>query len=333
MMTMLTGATGFVGGNLLDLLLEKGFRLRCLVRDKQKAKGILPEKDVELLEGDLRDPDSVKRCAAGCKVIFHTAADYRLWVPDPQNMYEINVGGTKNVLGAARAMGVERVVHTSSVGALGIPQDGSPGTEETPVRWEDLVGPYKRSKYLAEQEALRAAREGIDVVIVNPSTPVGAKDRKPTPTGRTIVDFLNRRMPAYVDTGLNLVHVRDVVEGHLLALERGRSGQKYILGNQNLTLREIFQILAQVSGMQAPSIRLPRWPILMLAHAEAAICKWVTGKEPRIPLDGVKMAAKKMFFDSTKAIKELGIPQRPVRQALAEAVAWFREMGYVREDV
>ncbi len=333
MMAMLTGATGFVGGNLLDLLLEKGFRLRCLVRDKQKARGILPEKDVELLEGDLRDPDSVKRCVTGCKVIFHTAADYRLWVPDPHNMYEINVGGTKNVLSAARAMGVERVVHTSSVGALGIPQDGSPGTEETPVRWEDLVGPYKRSKYLAEQEALRAAREGIDVVIVNPSTPVGAKDRKPTPTGRTIVDFLNRRMPAYVDTGLNLVHVRDVVEGHLLALEKGRSGQKYILGNQNLTLREIFQILAQVSGMQAPSIRLPRWPILLLAYAEAAICKWVTRKEPRIPLDGVKMAAKKMFFDSTKAVRELGIPQRPVRQALAEAVAWFREMGYVREDV
>lgn len=328
---MLTGATGFVGGNLLDLLLEKGFHVRCLVRDIQQAKAILLAQDVELFEGDLRDPDAVERCARGCQVIFHTAADYRLWVPDPWNMYDVNVGGTRNILKAAREAKVNRVVHTSSVGALGLPKDGSPGTEETPVCLEDLVGPYKRSKYLSEQEALAAAREGLDVVVVNPSTPVGPKDRKPTPTGRTILDFLNRRMPAYVDTGLNLVHVRDVVEGHLLALERGRTGEKYILGNQNLTLKEIFQMLAGVSGLEAPSIRLPRWPVLILAHLEGALSRWVTRKEPRIPLDGVKMAAKKMFFDPAKAILELGLPQRSIRQALAEAVRWFTEHGYVRK--
>lgn len=326
---MLTGATGFVGGNLLDLLLEKGFQVRCLVRDAQKARGILPSQDVELFQGDLRDPEAVERCAKGCQVIFHTAADYRLWVPDPHNMHQINVGGTLNVLQAARRAGVQRVVHTSSVGALGIPKDGSPGTEETPVCLEDLVGPYKRSKFLSEQEALAAAREGLDVVVVNPSTPVGPKDRKPTPTGRTILEFLNGRMPAYVDTGLNLVHVRDVAQGHLLALERGRRGERYILGNQNLTLREIFQMLEQVSGLAAPSIRLPRWPILVMAYVECSLSRWVTHREPRIPLDGVRMAAKKMFFDSSKALRELGLPQTSVRQALAEAVSWFKEHGYV----
>lgn len=330
MRAMLTGATGFVGGNLLDLLLERSFELRCLVRDEEQARKILPVGEVELFQGDLRDPQAVERCARGCQVVFHTAADYRLWVPDPQNMYAINVGGTRNVLDAARMTKVQRVVHTSSVGALGIPDDGSPGTEETPVRLEDLVGPYKRSKFLSEQEALRAARDGLDVVVVNPSTPVGPKDRKPTPTGRIILDFLNRRMPAYVDTGLNLIHVRDVAEGHLLALERGRTGEKYILGNENLTLREIFQILAQISGLEAPRLRLPRWPILLLAYANHAISRWITGSEPRIPLDGVKMAAKRMFFDPSKAVRELGISQRPVRKALAEAVAWFRDQGYVR---
>jgi dihydroflavonol-4-reductase len=329
MRAMLTGATGFVGGNLLDLLLERGWSVRCLVRDGGRARKILPAAQVELLEGDIRDPQAVESCARGCQVVFHTAADYRLWVPDPSNMFAINVEGTKNVLRAAARAGVERVVHTSSVGALGIPRDGSPGTEETPVRLEDLVGPYKRSKYLAEQEALKAAREGLDVVVVNPSTPVGPKDRKPTPTGRTILDFLRGRMPAYVDTGLNLVHVRDVAEGHLLALERGRSGQKYILGNQNMTLKEIFQMLAEISGLPAPAIRLPRWPILIMAYAECSISRWITHREPRIPLDGVRMAAKKMFFDPSKALGELGLPQSPVRQALAEAVSWFRGQGYV----
>jgi len=326
---MLTGATGFVGGNLLDLLLEKGWSVRCLVRNREQASRILPEDEVELYQGDLRDPDKVLGCAKGCQVVFHTAADYRLWVPDPENMYCVNVEGTKNVLNAAASGGVERVVHTSSVGALGIPPDGSPGNEQTPVRLEELVGPYKRSKFLAEQEALRAAGRGLDVVVVNPSTPVGPKDRKPTPTGRTILDFLRGRMPAYVDTGLNLIHVKDVAQGHLLALEKGKKGEKYILGNLNMSLKEIFQVLAQLSGLPAPRIRLPRWPILVMAYVECSISKWITHREPRIPLDGVKMAAKKMFFDSSKALRELGLPQTPVRQALGEAIAWFREQGYV----
>jgi dihydroflavonol-4-reductase len=329
MRAMLTGATGFVGGNLLDLLLEKGWSVRCLVRNREQASRILPEDEVELYQGDLRDPDKVLGCAKGCQVVFHTAADYRLWVPDPENMYCVNVEGTKNVLNAAASGGVERVVHTSSVGALGIPPDGSPGNEQTPVRLEELVGPYKRSKFLAEQEALRAAGRGLDVVVVNPSTPVGPKDRKPTPTGRTILDFLRGRMPAYVDTGLNLIHVKDVAQGHLLALEKGKKGEKYILGNLNMSLKEIFQVLAQLSGLPAPRIRLPRWPILVMAYVECSISKWITHREPRIPLDGVKMAAKKMFFDSSKALRELGLPQTPVRQALGEAIAWFREQGYV----
>lgn len=329
MRAMLTGATGFVGGNLLALLIQKGFHVRCLTRPGGEA--VLPrDPSVEIVPGDLRDPGAVESCASGCEVLFHVAADYRLWAPDPKSMFATNVGGTRNVIRAALKARIERVVHTSTVGALGIPKDGSPGTEETPVSLEDLPGPYKQSKFLAEQEALQAAREGLDLVIVNPSTPVGPGDRKPTPTGRIVVDFLNRRMPAYVDTGLNLIHVYDVAQGHVLALERGRTGEKYILGNQNLSLREILDILADIARLSAPRIRLPRRPILWLAYLNEAWSRWVTRREPLIPLDGVRMAAKKMFFDSSKAIGELGLPQSPVRQALEEAVNWFRTNGYVR---
>jgi dihydroflavonol-4-reductase len=329
MRVMLTGATGFVGGHLLKLLLEKGFSIRCLVRPGRED--LLPRASrVEIVHGDLCDAQAVERCARGCRVIFHVAADYRLWVPDPSRMYAVNVGGTRNVLLAARTASVERVIHTSTVGALGIPPDGSWGTEKTPVSLHDLAGPYKRSKYLAEQEALHAAKEGLDVVVVNPSTPVGPGDRKPTPTGKIIVDFLNRRMPAYVETGLNLIHVRDVAQGHVLALERGRRGEKYILGNQNLTLREIFQMLEEIAMIPAPRIKLPRKPIEILAILNEAVSRWITHREPRIPLDGVRMAAKKMFFDASKAVDELGLPQTPVRQALSEAVEWFRRNGYVR---
>ncbi|MGQ9654713.1 MAG: hopanoid-associated sugar epimerase [Thermodesulfobacteriota bacterium] len=330
---MLTGATGFVGGNLLALLMERGFRVRCLVRGG-KLPPLAPDPwDVEVCQGDLRDFESVESCAAGCEVIFHVAADYRLWVPDPHIMFAINVEGTRNVLRAAAKVAVRRVIHTSTVGTLGIPRDGSPGTEETPVGLQDMVSPYKRSKFLAEQEALRAAAEGLDVVVVNPSTPVGAGDVKPTPTGRIITDFLNRRMPAYVDTGLNLVHVKDVALGHILAMERGRSGEKYILGNENLTLREILGLLARICGIPAPRVRLPKVPILALAYLNEAVSRWVTHKEPRIPLDGVRMAAKRMFFDASKAVRELGMPQTPVRQALEEAVQWFRDNGYVGRQV
>jgi len=324
---MLTGATGFVGANLLDVLLERGFRVRCFVRDENLARSFLPTQDIELFQGDVRDPEALERCAKGCQIIFHTAADYRLWVPDPDRMYATNVQGTRNVLEAAKKAQVERVVYTSSVGALGIPKDGSPGTEDTPVSLEDMVGHYKRSKFLAEKEALSSAREGLDVVVVSPSTPIGPKDRKPTPTGRMIVDFLRGRMPAYLDTGLNIVHVRDVAEGHILAMEKGRKGEKYILGNENLTLREIFQLLESVSGRKAPRIRLPRWPILIMAYILEGVSR-ITKREPSIPLDGVRMAAKKMFFDPSKAIRELGLPQTPVRQALADSVTWFRDNGY-----
>lgn len=333
MQVMITGATGFVGGNLLALLVERGFRVRCLVRGGKRPPLAPDRGDVELCQGDLRDLESVESCAAGCEVIFHVAADYRLWVPDPEVMYAINVEGTRNVLRAAAKVGVRRVIHTSTVGTLGIPSDGRPGTEETPVRLQDMVSPYKRSKFLAEQEALRAAGEGLDVVVVNPSTPVGPGDIKPTPTGRIITDFLNRRMPAYVDTGLNLVHARDVAAGHILAMERGRSGEKYILGNENLTLREILELLASICGVLAPRVRLPRGPILAMAYLNEAVSRWITHREPRIPIDGVRMAAKKMFFDASKAVRELGMPQTPVRHALEDAVQWFRDNGYVRRQV
>jgi dihydroflavonol-4-reductase len=330
MRVMLTGATGFVGGNLLRLLVEKGFRVRCLVRPGPGERRVQGDAAVEVFPGDLRDAAQVEACAKGCEAVFHTAADYRLWVPDPRVMFEINVEGSRNVFRAARKARVSRVVHTSSVGALGIPGDGSPGREDTPVSLEELVGPYKRTKFLAEREADAAVQEGLDLVVVNPSTPVGPGDVKPTPTGRIIVDFLNRRMPAFVDTGLNLVHVRDVAEGHVLALQRGRTGEKYILGNQNLTLKEILDVLSEISSVPAPRVRLPRGPILCLAHASEAWSRWVTHREPRVSLDGVRMSAKKMFFDASKAIRELGLPQTPVRAALEEAVRWFADHGYVR---
>jgi dihydroflavonol-4-reductase len=329
MRVMLTGATGFVGGNLLRLLLDRGYRVRCLVRPGSEQ--YLPcSADVEVIKGDIVHPDHIESCARGCRVVFHVAADYRLWVPDPENMYAINVEGTKNVLHAARRAGVERVVHTSSVGALGIPANGAPGNEETPVSIEDLPGAYKKSKYLAEQEALQAARDGLDVVVVNPSTPVGPGDRKPTPTGKVVVDFLNRKMPAYLNTGLNLIHVEDVAVGHLRAMEKGRTGQKYILGHENLTLQEVFAILAELSGLSPPRIRLPHRPILALAHCNEVWCRCLGLKEPRIPVDGVRMAAKKMFFDSSKAVRELDLPQTSVRTALGDAIDWFRSHGYIR---
>lgn len=265
---------------------------------------------------------------AGCSVVFHVAADYRLWAKQPDELYETNVRGTRNILEAALQNDVERVVYTSSVGALGLNADGTPANESTPVKLEDMIGHYKRSKFLAERTAEDFARRGLPVVIVNPSTPVGPGDHKPTPTGKIIVDFLNGRMPAYLNTGLNLIHVRDVAAGHLLALERGTPGEKYILGNWNLTLGEILQILEKISGIPAPRFCLPYRPVLCLARC-CDIFSRITGKEPLIPYEGVKMARKLMFFDSSKAIRQLGLPQTPVEAALAEAVAWFRNNGYV----
>ena len=284
--------------------------------------------DLEWRSGDLRDSDRVRQAMAGCTVVFHVAADYRLWTPRPEEIYANNVGGTVNVLRAAAAQGVERVVYTSSVGALGLNRDGTPANEGTPVALDDMVGHYKRSKFLAERKAEEFALQGLPIVMVHPSTPVGAGDHKPTPTGKIIVDFLNRRLPAYVDTGLNLVHVRDVAWGHLLALEKGRPGEKYILGNRNLRLAEIFRLLEEISGLPAPRIRLPHGLVLMLAHLNAWFSR-VTRKEPRIPLEGVRMAHRLMFFDASRAVRELGLPQTPVEQALGEAVDWYVENGYV----
>ena len=330
MKILVTGATGFIGGHLTRLLAEQGDHVRALVRSGSDGR-VLSSLHAEVVFGDIRDYESVERAVKGCEVVFHVAADYRLWVPNPSDMYETNVQGTVNVLEAALSENVHRVVYTSTVGALGIPEDGSPGDETTPVKERNLCGPYKRSKYLAEQKALSYNSKGLPVVIVNPSTPMGSGDRKPTPTGKMIVDFLNGKIPAFLDTGLNLVHVEDVAEGHILAQRLGRAGEKYILGYRNLTLAEIFQLLGKVSGRPAPKVRLPYTPVLLAAYASEAVSRRITHREPLICLNAVRMAKRKMFFDSKKAVRELGFSQTPIERALEEAVTWFREHDFVRQ--
>ena len=326
--TLVTGATGFVGRAVAEALLAQGREVRVLVRRPQHRA--LQGLAVEVVQGDLTDPASLARALQNCSRLFHVAADYRLWVPDPAGMYATNVEGTRSLLQAALEAGLKSVVYTSTVGTLGNPGDGTPGTEDTPVSLADMVGHYKKSKFLAEQVALEYAGQGLPLVIVNPSTPVGAWDVRPTPTGQMIVDFLKGKMPAFLDSGLNLVHVRDVARGHLLAEAHGRVGEKYILGHQNLTLAEIFRQLAAGSGMKAPRWRLPYYPILGLAYVNEFWSTWITRRPPVIPLTAVKMAKKIMFFDSQKAIRELGLPQTPIEQALLEAVEWFRQNGYVK---
>lgn len=327
MNVFVTGATGFIGASITRELLNDGHAVKVLARQGSDQRNLagLP---VEVCEGDLIDPVSLERGLKGCDVLYHAAADYRLWTRQPQVMYDINVGGTRNILNAALKCGISRVVYTSSVGTLGNPGNGVPGTETTPVTLPEMVGHYKRSKFLAEREAEEFVRRGLPLVIVNPSTPVGSFDIKPTPTGKIIVDFLNGRMPAYLDTGLNIIDVQDCARGHLLAAERGRIGEKYILGNCNMTLRELFMKLQEITGIPAPKIRLPYRPILVAAWINEAI-SFCTGKEPLIPLTGVRMAGKFMFFDPAKAVTELGLPQRPVDQSLASAVEWFGRNGYV----
>jgi dihydroflavonol-4-reductase len=322
-----TGAAGFIGGHLARLLLEQGWQVRALKREGS-FNPFLKDMDVDWRTGDLRYAHVVHKAMAGCEVVFHVAADYRLWAANPREIYENNVQGTVSVLQAALYNGVERVVYTSSVGALGLTPDGTPADEKTPVCLEDMVGHYKRSKFLAERKAEQFQKRGLPLIVVHPSTPVGPADHKPTPTGKIIVDFLNRQMPAYLDTGLNLIHVEDVAWAHLLALQKGKEGERYIIGNQNLTLKEIFQLLEEISGIPAPRFRLPYIPILLLAYGNEAFSRF-TRKEPLIPLEGVKMARKRMFFKSDKAVRELGIPQTPIERALEEAVVWFQENGYV----
>ena len=328
MKVFVTGATGFIGASLVRELLKAGYRVRALARPNSDRRNLFGL-DLEICEGDLRDRKSLEEGMRGCDILFHAAADYRLWTRKPSVMYEINVGGTRNILEAALNQGLSRVVYTSSVGTLGNPGNGLAGDETTPVTLADMVGHYKKSKFLAEREAEGFLKLGLPLVIVNPSTPVGMLDIKPTPTGRIIVDFLNHKMPAYLDTGLNIIDVEDCARGHILAAEKGRIGEKYILGNENLTLQRIFDMLGKITGLPAPRLRLPYIPILIAAYVNEAISR-CTGREPLIPLAGVQMARKFMFFDSTKAVHELGLPQKPANEALSKAVTWFRDNGYVK---
>ena len=326
-MDLVTGGTGFVGAHVVRALLARGRAVRCLVRHGSRRDN-LAGLTVEMAVGDVTDPGSLKAAMAGVSTLFHCAADYRLWAKDAGELDRVNVGGTENVLAAAAEGRVAKVVYTSSVGALGLRRDGSPADEATPVRREEIVGGYKKSKYDAERVAEDWAGRGLPVVIVNPSTPVGERDIKPTPTGQMIVDFVDGRLPAYVDTGLNLVDVRDVAEGHLLAAERGRIGEKYILGNRNMTLKEILETLSELTGLPAPTLRLPH-AVPLAAAAVAALFANVTGRPPRVSLESVRMSMHRMFFDAGKAVRELSLPQSPVEEALRRAVAWFREKGYV----
>lgn len=325
-MILVTGASGFVGGHVARLLVDRGEQVRVLVRPTSDLSAI-GDLRVERALGDLQEIESLRKAMRGCTRLYHVAADYRLWAADPSEIYRSNVEGTRNILQAASEKGIEKVVYTSTVGTIGIPRDGLPGTEDSPASLVDLAGDYKRSKFEAEQAALEFAARGLPVVIVNPTAPVGEGDLKPTPTGRIVVDFLRGAMPAYVDTGLNLVDVRDVARGHLLAAEKGRAGERYILGAQNMTLREIFQALSRISGKPAPKLRLPYWVALGFSLAESAAARR-SGRAPRAPLEGVRMARKKMFVATTKAERELGFQPGPVEEALRRAVEWFRKHHY-----
>jgi dihydroflavonol-4-reductase len=329
MTSLVTGATGFVGSAVVRALLDAGEVPRVLVRagsDRRNLEGL----GVELAEGDLRDSVSLARACRGCQALFHVAADYRLWVPEPDEIYAANVAGTRALMEAAGAAGVARIVYTSSVATLGLKRDGSPADEATPVALADMIGHYKRSKFLAEaavREMVSGA--GLPAVIVNPSTPVGPRDIKPTPTGRTIVAAARGRIPAFVDTGLNVVHVDDVAAGHLLAFERGQIGERYILGGENMALAEILTVIARLCGRPAPRLRLAHGLVLPLAHAAEAWARLTGGGEPFVTVDGLRMAKKRMYFSSARAEHELDYRSRPAEAALADAVAWFREAGYL----
>jgi dihydroflavonol-4-reductase len=325
MKALVTGATGFVGAAVARALGAAGWQVRVLVRGGSD-RGNLQRLAAEVVEGDLADLGSLERALAGCEGLFHVAADYRLGARDPEPLYRTNVDGTRNILNAARTAGVPRIVYTSSVATIGIPSDGSPGDERTPVALGSMIGHYKRSKYLAEEVAREAARAGMSVVIVNPSTPVGPGDIKPTPTGQLVLDAAAGRMPAYVDTGLNIVHVDDVAAGHLLAFERGRSGERYILGGEDMTLQMILAQIARLVGRTPPRIRLPYAAVLPVAYLAEAFAK-VSGRSGRVTLEGVRMSRKRMFFSSGKAVSELGYRWRPPPEAFADAVQWFRERG------
>ena len=326
--TLVTGATGFVGSAVARALGARGHQIRVLVRSTSNRRN-LDGFQAEIVFGDINDPVSVKRALAGCRYLVHLAADYRIWVPKPSQMLLTNVQGTTGIMRAAQAAGVERIVHCSSVAALGVTTDGSPADEDTPVDLAKIAGSYKRSKYLGEQAVRQLIRdEGLPAVIVNPAAPVGMRDIKPTPTGRMIVDAANGKIPAYMDTGLNLVRVDDVAIGHVLALERGRIGEGYILGGENLSLREILTMVTQEAGRSPPRIKVTptmMWPVAWVEETLARLFKM----EPRVTRDHLRMARSKMFYSSAKAMRELGYAPRPVRPAIKEAVAWFLANGMV----
>ena len=322
MKTLVTGTTGFLGSAIVRELLTAGRAVKVLVRpgaDRGNIEGL----DVEPVEGDLTDPDSVQRALAGCDVLYHAAAYYSLWDKNRRLIYDINVQGTRNLLEAAQRAAVRKVVYTSTVGCIGLTIDGTPADETTPFDPATLSNDYKKSKYQAEQLAREFAAGGLPVVIVNPSAPVGPRDIKPTPTGKIVLDFMNRKMPAYLDTGLNLIDVADCARGHLLAEEKGIPGERYILGNKNMSLKEILLALEKITRIPAPSVKMPYWVAWMAGWVSEAVADHITHKPPAVPLAGVKMARYHMYFDASKAVRELGLPQNPVEDALRAAVQWF----------
>ena len=327
MTTLVTGATGFVGSHVARQLVSAGQSVRVLVRPNSNLEA-LAGLHVEYFEGDLSDQESLERAMHGIRRVFHVAADYRLWTPRPEEIYEINVEGTRKLLAAARHARVERIVYTSTVATIAVPRNGALPNEDTQASLNEMIGHYKRSKFLAEQVAVEAVSAGVPVVIVNPTAPVGPWDWKPTPTGRIILDFLKGKMPAYVDTGLNVAPVEDIAAGHLLAAEKGRVGQRYILGGRNMTLKQILDALSAITGRPAPRVRLPHAVALAAGYADQWFSR-LAGREPQIPVEGVKMSRHRMFVESDKAERELGYKPTSVEAALERAVSWYQQHGYL----
>jgi dihydroflavonol-4-reductase len=327
MTTLVTGATGFVGSHVARQLVSAGQSVRVLVRPKSNLEALIGL-NVEHFEGDLRDQKSLERAMLGIRRVFHVAADYRLWTPRPEEIYEINVEGTRNLLAAAQRARVERIVYTSTVATIAVPRNGALPNESTQATLDEMIGHYKRSKFLAEQVAVEAVSAGLPVVIVNPTAPVGPWDWKPTPTGRIILDFLKGKMPAYVDTGLNVAPVEDIAAGHLLAAEKGRVGERYILGGRNMTLKQILDALSAITGRPAPRLRLPHAVALAAGYADQWFSR-LAGREPQIPVEGVKMSRHRMFVESDKAARELGYIPSSVEAALGRAVSWYEQHGYL----
>lgn len=329
MKAFVTGATGFLGSHVAHVLAANGADLRLLVRPSSDLRNI-ESINAERVVGDLRDAASLEKGMAGCEVVFHVAADYRLWVRDPQEMYRSNVEGTRAILRAAKKNGVRRVVYTSSVATMGFTNNGHLADENSPVSLQDMIGPYKRSKFMAEEVAIQAGREGMSVVVVNPTTPIGEQDVKPTPTGRIVLDFLKKKFPAYVDTGLNLVDATECARGHIAAFEKARPGERYILGGENLTLKQILDKLGEITGLPSPRVKVPYVVALATGVVDEVVTGRIMGREPRATIDAVRMGKKKMFVSSAKAEHELGWKTVPVDGALRRAADWFRANGYVQ---